>query len=63
MNTRFLRILAPLLFSLLACQPMIAIGKYELLILVMLIAVLLGPPIYRLIRRMEQILKQEKKDK
>ncbi len=62
MNKRFLRILAPLLFSLLACEPMIAIGKYEFLILAVLIAVLLGPPIYRFIRRVEQILKREKGD-
>ena len=63
MNKRFLRILAPFLFSLFACEPMIAIGKYEFLILIVLMAVLLGPPAYRFIRKLEQIVKQEKKDK
>ena len=63
MNKRFLRILVPFLLCILACEPMIAIGKYEFLILVVVIAVLLGPPIYRFLRRMEQMMKKEKRDR
>jgi len=42
-----------------ACEPMIAIGKYEFLILIGLMAFLLGPPIYRFIRRVEKLLKRK----
>ena len=62
MNKRFLRGLVPLLLLMPACEPMIAIGKYEFLVLVALIAVLLGPPLYRLIRRVENFLRREKKE-
>jgi hypothetical protein len=60
MNKRFLHGLIPLLLVTFACEPMIAIGKYEFLILVVLVAVLLGPPVYRFIRKVEQILKKDK---
>ena len=63
MNIRFLPVLVPLLLASVACQPMIAIGKYEFLVLITLMAVLLGPPVYKLIRRVEQFLKREKGDK
>ncbi|MEO8355951.1 MAG: hypothetical protein ABI621_08555 [Chloroflexota bacterium] len=63
MNKRFLRGLFPLLFSMLACQPVIAIGRNEFLFVFILIAVLLGPPLYRFIRRVEEFLRREKKDK
>lgn len=62
MDKRFLRGLIPLLVSVLACEPMIAIGKYEFLILVVVIAVLLGPPLYRFARRVEKFLKRGKDD-
>jgi hypothetical protein len=62
-NKRILYALLALGFSAFACEPMIAIGKYELLFLVLLIAVLLGPPLYRFARRVEDFLKREKKDK
>jgi hypothetical protein len=58
----FIGLLA-LLISTLACEPVIAIGKNELLCLVVLIVVLLGPPIYRFARRVDEFLKHEKKDK
>jgi hypothetical protein len=59
----FLQGLFVLVLTILACEPMIAIGKYEFLILVVLIAVLVGPPLYRFARRVEEFLKREKKDK
>ena len=62
MNKRFLIGLLALLMSMLACEPVIAIGKNELLCIVVLIAVLLGPPLYRFARRLEKFLKDEKKD-
>jgi hypothetical protein len=46
----------------LACRPVIAIGWEELLLLILLFAFLLGPPLYRFIRRVETLLKREKKD-
>jgi len=63
MNKRFLGGLVPLLLSMLACEPMFAIGRYEFLFLIVLIAVLLGPPLYRFIRRVDQFLRHGKKDK
>ena len=42
---------------------MIAIGRNELLCLLVLIIVLLGPPLYKFARRVEKLLKNEKKDK
>jgi hypothetical protein len=63
MNKRNFYGLLALFLSALACEPVIAIGKNELLCVLILIVVLLGPPIYRLIRRVEEYLSQEKKDK
>jgi hypothetical protein len=55
------------LLSLLACRPVIAIGWPELTILVVLIAVLLGPLLFRLYRFLEKVQKagqaEEKKKK
>lgn len=45
--------LLALLFSSLACQPVIAVGWRELLVVFVLTAVLLGPPVYRFLRRLE----------
>jgi len=63
MKKRFLYGLFALLISTLACEPVIAIGKNELLCLLVLIIVLLGPPLYKFARRVEGFLKSEKKDK
>ena len=63
MNKRFLPGLLALLMSMLACEPVIAIGRNELLCLLILIVVLLGPPLYKFARRMEEFLKHEKKEK
>jgi len=62
MNKRFLIGLLALTMSMLACEPVIAIGKNEFLCIFVLIAVLLGPPLYRFARRVEKFLKHEKKD-
>jgi hypothetical protein len=53
-----------LLFSLLSCRPIIAIGWTEIIIIVVLVAVLLGPllfRIYRFIDRVQRVSKEEKK--
>jgi hypothetical protein len=63
MNKRFPYGLLALVISTLACAPVIAIGKNELLCLLVLILVLLGPPLYRFARRAEEFLRREKKDK
>ncbi len=55
--------LLALFVSALACEPVIAIGKNELLCILVLIVVLLGPPIYRFVRRVEEFLSHEKKNK
>lgn len=56
-----------LLISLLSCRPIVAIGWPELLILVLLVAVLLGPLLFRLYRFLDKIQKvsraEEKKKK
>jgi len=49
--------------SIFACRPVIAIGWNEFLILSILIMVLLGPPLYKLIRRVEKFWKHKLKDK
>jgi len=63
MNKRFLLGLLALLMSAVACEPIIAIGRNELLCLLVLIVVLLGSPLYKFIRRVEKFLKHEKRDK
>jgi hypothetical protein len=53
-----------LLLSLLSCRPIIAIGWTEIVIIVVLVAVLLGPllfRIYRFIDRVQRASKEEKK--
>lgn len=40
--------------SLLACQPVFAIGWQEVLIVFALLAFLIGPPLYNLYRRWEK---------
>ncbi len=63
MNKKYFYGLLALVISTLACEPMFAIGWEELLILFILLTILLGPPLYRLIRRLEKLLKSEKKNK
>jgi hypothetical protein len=55
--------LIALLLSSLACKPVFAIGWNELLFLSVVIAVLLGPPLYKFLRRVEEFWKRKQKDK
>jgi len=61
MNKNILAGISILLLSTLACEPVIAIGWKEILFVVILLAFLFGPPVYRLIRRIENSLKQKDK--
>jgi hypothetical protein len=49
--------------SVLACRPVLAISWNEFLIIGVLFAVLLGPPVYRLFRRAEEFFKHKGKQK
>jgi hypothetical protein len=55
--------LAALLLSTVACQPVIAMGWNEFLFLFLLVAVLLGPPVYKFVRRIERKFRGREKDK
>jgi hypothetical protein len=48
--------------STLACRPVLAIGWNEFFIVGVLFAVLLGPPLYRLMRRLEEFFKHKDKN-
>jgi hypothetical protein len=61
MNKKLLAGLSVLGLSLLACEPVIAIGWREIFIVLGLIVFLFGTPIYRLIRRIEILLKKKNK--
>jgi len=49
--------------TLLACRPIIAIGWPELIILVILIGVLLGPLMFRLYRFLDKVRKVSRSEK
>jgi len=55
--------LSVLLLSALACRPVIAVGWEEFLFLFIVIGLLLGPPLYRFIRRIDDFRKHEQKNK
>ena len=57
MHKKILYSLLALILVTLACRPVIAISWNELLVISALIAVLLGPPLYRLIRKAEKYFK------
>jgi len=50
-----------LMFSALACQPVIAIGWREGVFILFLLILLIGPPLYRFFRRLENSRKQKEK--
>ena len=50
-------------FSMLACRPVLAISWNEFLIVSVLFAVLLGPALYRFIRRVEEFFKSKEQNK
>ena len=54
---RLLLFLTALMLSVLACRPVLAIGWPELIILVVLIGILLGPLIFRLYRFLDKVKK------
>ncbi|MFZ5885456.1 MAG: hypothetical protein ACOYYI_16935 [Chloroflexota bacterium] len=45
----------------LACQPVLAIGWREGALIFLLIVLLLGPPVYRFLRRLEKARERMKK--
>ena len=49
--------------SILACEPVIAIGWRELFFIFILMAFLFGPPLYRFIRRVENFRRNDRKKK
>jgi hypothetical protein len=55
--------LIALLLSLLSCEPVIAIGWPELLILIILIVALLGPLMFRMYRFLDKVQKAMKDEK
>lgn len=55
--------LAVLISSLLACRPIIAIGWTEIIIIVVLILVLLGPFLFRVYRFIDKVQKTSKNEK
>ena len=61
MKNRLGAALSALLLVTLACEPVIAIGWQEFLILIVFIGFLIGPPIYRFFRWLEKV--RGKKDK
>lgn len=58
MNRQILFGLLALTFATFACSPVIAISWNEFLVLGVLVLVLLGPPLYRLVRRVEALWKR-----
>ena len=60
-KSHFLAGVYAMTFCILACQPVLAIGWREALFIFILIAIFVGPPIYKFIRRFENY--QRHKDK
>lgn len=63
LNKRFLYAFLALFLGTLACEPMIGIGQNELLCLLIVGIVLLGPPLYRFAKRVDKFLKHENREK
>ncbi len=49
-----------LILACLACEPVFAIGWEELAFVFVLLAVLLGPPLYRFFRRLENFRRHQR---
>ena len=49
-----------LILACLACEPVFAIGWEELTFVFVLLAVLLGPPLYRFFRRLENYRRRQR---
>jgi hypothetical protein len=52
-----------LFLSLISCRPIIAIGWTEIIIIVVLIAILLGPLLFRVYRFIDKLQKAAKNEK
>ncbi len=52
-----------LVLSILACRPVIAIGWEEFVFALLLFLFLFGPPLYRLLRRIEDFRRRDRKRK
>jgi asparagine N-glycosylation enzyme membrane subunit Stt3 len=63
MNQKTLYGLLALALAVVACSPVIAISWNEFLIIGAIVAVLLGPPLYRFIRRVDDFRRNERKHK
>lgn len=61
MNKNILMGLSLILFSMVSCRPVLAIGWGEFLILTVVIALLIGPPIYKFLREFEKSRRQKDK--
>lgn len=55
------RLLVVFILNILACRPVLAIGWGELLVLMVMAVVLIGPPVYRFFSKLEKTYKQKKK--
>jgi hypothetical protein len=60
-NPQYFYGLSALMLSTLACQPVLAIGWREMVLILLMIVLLIGPPAYRFLRRLEKW--REKKNK
>ena len=63
MKNQFGVSLIAILLGLVACQPVIAIGWREGLLIFILIAIVFGPPVYRFIRKIEDFRRHKEKDR
>jgi hypothetical protein len=61
MKDNFSAGLAILILSSLACEPVFAIGWREIACVFVLAAFLLGPPVYRFLRKLENYRRQKEK--
>jgi hypothetical protein len=61
MKNRFDMGLSALLLATLACRPIFTIGWEEFLLLVFLVFLLIGPPLYRFLRRLENYRRKKEK--
>jgi len=52
-----------LILACLACEPVFAIGWEELAFVFVLLAILLGPPLYRFFRRLENYRRDQERKK
>jgi hypothetical protein len=59
MKNYFIAGVVVLLLSVIACQPVVAIGWREILFVAILAVIVLGPPTYKFFRRLENFRRQK----